>query len=48
MAFYCISYSSVKPGPNQLAWDLGFIAFGGLLAVIGWIMIKKDSIVINE
>ncbi len=38
----------VKPGPNQLAWDLGFIAFGGLLAVIGWIMIKKDSIVINE
>ncbi|MFN6498234.1 MAG: DUF2243 domain-containing protein [Nostoc sp. DedQUE01] len=38
----------VKPGPNQLAWDLGFIAFGGLLAVIGWIMIKKDSIVIRE
>jgi uncharacterized membrane protein len=34
----------VKPGPNQLAWDLGFLAFGGLLAVIGWIMIKKDSI----
>ncbi len=38
----------VKPGPNQLVWDLGFLAFGGLLAVIGWIMIKKDSIVINE
>ncbi len=34
----------VKPGPNQLAWDLGFLAFGSLLAVIGSIMIKKDSI----
>ncbi|MBL1199913.1 MAG: DUF2243 domain-containing protein [Nostoc sp. GBBB01] len=34
----------VKPGPNQLAWDLGFLAFGSVLAVIGSIMIKKDSI----
>ena len=25
----------VKPGPNQLAWDLGFIAIGILAAVIG-------------
>ncbi|MFN6539389.1 MAG: DUF2243 domain-containing protein [Nostoc sp. EkiNYC01] len=35
----------VKPGPNQLAWDVGFLAFGALLAVIGWIMIKKESTV---
>ncbi|MBD2517860.1 DUF2243 domain-containing protein [Nostoc sp. FACHB-973] len=35
----------VKPGPNQLAWDVGFLAFGALLAFIGWIMIKKESTV---
>ncbi|MBE9033848.1 DUF2243 domain-containing protein [aff. Roholtiella sp. LEGE 12411] len=33
----------VKSGPNQLAWDLGFLLFGALLVAIGWIMIKKDS-----
>ncbi|MEH2067405.1 MAG: DUF2243 domain-containing protein [Nostoc sp.] len=38
----------VKPGPNQLAWDIGFLVFGALLAVIGWIMIKKESTVIEE
>ncbi|QKQ72427.1 DUF2243 domain-containing protein [Nostoc sp. TCL240-02] len=38
----------VKPGPNELAWDLGFLAFGALLVVIGWIMIKKESLVISH
>ncbi|MHC5729212.1 MAG: DUF2243 domain-containing protein [Nostoc sp.] len=38
----------VKPGPNQLAWDLGFLAFGALLIVIGWIMIKKESVVDSQ
>ncbi|MEH2074094.1 MAG: DUF2243 domain-containing protein [Nostoc sp.] len=38
----------VKSGPNQLAWDLGFLAFGALLVVIGWIMIKKESRVISQ
>jgi uncharacterized membrane protein len=38
----------VKSGPNQLAWDLAFLALGALLAVIGWIMIKKESAVISE
>ncbi|WP_017316395.1 DUF2243 domain-containing protein [Mastigocladopsis repens] len=33
----------VKPGPNQLAWDLGFLAVGALLVVIGWIMVQKNS-----
>ncbi|MEH1836370.1 MAG: DUF2243 domain-containing protein [Nostoc sp.] len=35
----------VKPGPNQLVWDLGFLAFGALLIVIGSIVIKKESVV---
>jgi uncharacterized membrane protein len=41
----------VKPGPNQLAWDLGFLAFGALLVAIGWIMIqqsKQESIVNSQ
>jgi uncharacterized membrane protein len=31
----------VKPGTNELAWDLGFLALGILLVIIGWIMIQK-------
>ncbi|WP_413174034.1 DUF2243 domain-containing protein [Anabaena azotica] len=34
----------VKPGTNQLAWDLGFLALGTLLVIIGWIMIQKVRI----
>ena len=36
----------VKPGSNQLAWDLGFLGIGVLLVVVGWIMlqtIKSDD-----
>ncbi|MBD2294547.1 DUF2243 domain-containing protein [Anabaena sphaerica FACHB-251] len=38
----------VKPGPNQLAWDLGFLALGALLIIIGWIMIQRNKIVISH
>lgn len=30
----------VHPGANELAWDLGFLAFGALLAVGGWKLIR--------
>ncbi|MBE9003465.1 DUF2243 domain-containing protein [Fortiea sp. LEGE XX443] len=33
----------VKPGTNQLAWDLGFLVFGALLVLIGWIMLQKSK-----
>lgn len=33
----------VKPGPNELAWDLGFLALGGVLAAIGWILLRADQ-----
>ncbi|BBD59929.1 hypothetical protein NIES2109_27210 [Nostoc sp. HK-01] len=33
----------VKPGTNQLAWDLGFIVFGALLVFVGWIMLQKSK-----
>ena len=31
----------VKPGSHQLAWDLGFLAVGALLVVVGWVMVQK-------
>lgn len=33
----------VKPGPNQLIWDLGFLALGTLLVAIGWLMIQRSQ-----
>ena len=32
----------VRTGPNQLAWDLGFLALGGLLVVGGWLL-QRDG-----
>lgn len=31
----------VKPGINQLAWDLGFLAVSGGLAIAGWIVLAS-------
>jgi len=33
----------VKPGPNQLTWDLGFILFGILLFVVGWMIVGRGG-----
>lgn len=33
----------VKPGQNELAWDIGFIALGAILATLGWIFIQKGK-----
>lgn len=33
----------VKPGANQLAWDIGFLALGALLFVIGWTMLNLEQ-----
>ncbi|WP_017654289.1 DUF2243 domain-containing protein [Fortiea contorta] len=34
----------VKPGPNQLAWDVGFLLFGAFLVVYGWIMLQNSRL----
>ncbi|MGL5878288.1 MAG: DUF2243 domain-containing protein [Xenococcaceae cyanobacterium] len=34
----------VKPGTNELAWDLGFIFVGLLLVVIGWLLIESKHV----
>ncbi len=33
----------VKPGPNQLAWDVGFLALGAILALVGWIVLRNGQ-----
>ncbi|MBD1806254.1 DUF2243 domain-containing protein [Microcoleus sp. FACHB-SPT15] len=33
----------VKPGPNQLAWDVGFLIFGAGLALVGWILLRSGQ-----
>ena len=33
----------VKPGLNQLAWDIGFLIFGAGLALVGWILLRSGQ-----
>jgi uncharacterized membrane protein len=33
----------VKSGPNELAWDLGFLALGAVLAAVGWIILRSGQ-----
>lgn len=31
----------VRPGPNQLAWDLGFLAWGAVMLIGGWLWARS-------
>ncbi len=31
----------VRPGPNQLAWDLGFLVWGAIMLVGGWLLVRQ-------
>jgi uncharacterized membrane protein len=33
----------VRPGPGQLGWDLGFLAFGAALAATGYVVARSPS-----
>ncbi|WP_228025199.1 DUF2243 domain-containing protein [cf. Phormidesmis sp. LEGE 11477] len=33
----------VKPGPNEFAWDIGFLALGLSMAVLGWLIIRGSG-----
>lgn len=33
----------VKPGANELIWDLGFIALGGILVIFGWMLLQAGG-----
>jgi uncharacterized membrane protein len=30
----------VRPGPNQLVWDVGFLAWGAIMLIGGWSLIR--------
>ena len=32
----------VKSGPNELAWDMGFLAISAVLVAIGWIVLRSQ------
>lgn len=32
----------VLAGPSQLAWDLGFLAWGALMLIGGWLLIRSE------
>ncbi|MBW4574310.1 MAG: DUF2243 domain-containing protein [Aphanothece sp. CMT-3BRIN-NPC111] len=32
----------VKSGPNELAWDLGFLAVNAVIIAIGWIALRAE------
>jgi uncharacterized membrane protein len=34
----------VKPGLNELAWDLGFLAVGIFLISLGWLLLQTDRL----
>lgn len=45
---HLLALHHVKPGQNQLAWDLGFLGLGLILVILGWVMIQRSKIVVNH
>ncbi|WOD37303.1 DUF2243 domain-containing protein [Nodosilinea sp. E11] len=43
LAHHILGIHHVKSGPNELAWDLGFLAVCALLVVIGWLLLRLDQ-----
>ena len=39
---HILAIHHVKPGPHELAWDIGFLAAGALLAGIGWVLLQAS------
>jgi uncharacterized membrane protein len=33
----------VKSGPHELAWDLGFLTLGAVLAIAGWLLLQSGQ-----
>jgi uncharacterized membrane protein len=33
----------VRPGPDQALWDIGFLAWGALMLIGGWLMIRAQA-----
>lgn len=33
----------VRPGPDQFAWDLGFLAWGAVMLAVGWWLARRPA-----
>lgn len=33
----------VRPGPNEFVWDVGFLALGAVLMLLGWALARSDE-----
>lgn len=40
---HILAIHHVRPGPNQLAWDIGFLAWGALMLAGGWLLVRARS-----
>jgi uncharacterized membrane protein len=38
---HLLAIHHVRPGPQQLAYDLGFLALGGSLLLAGWLLARR-------
>jgi uncharacterized membrane protein len=42
ISHHLLEIHHVRPGPNQLAYDLGFLAFGAGLLCTGWLLARSS------
>lgn len=33
----------IGPGPAQVAWDMAFLAWGAIMALVGWLIVRSRS-----
>ena len=38
----------VKPGVNELGWDLGFLAVGIILVLLGWMLVQVKELTVGS
>src|SRR5215211_966494 len=44
---HLLNLHHVRPGPNELAWDLAFLAWGAAMAVVGWWLMRRSPAVVS-
>jgi uncharacterized membrane protein len=42
ISHHLLEIHHVRPGPNQLAYDLGFLGFGAALVGTGWLLARRS------
>ncbi|MFC7550585.1 DUF2243 domain-containing protein [Plantactinospora sp. GCM10030261] len=40
---HLLAVHHVRPGPDQLWWDLGFLLLGAVLVVVGWLLATRSA-----